>query len=197
MREKLVLIGAGSAMFTGALVTDVVKRGWECELGLVDTDPEALAVAEGLARKVVAAKRAPVSITASTDRREVLPGATVVVTTIAVGGRRAWEQDVFIPRKYGIYQPVGDSVMSGGTSRALRMIPPMVAIAQDVLDLAPFLVAADWRFFYPTDRPSAGWKPAVHAPLRQPNDRRLPSSAQGNGGTDGWALQRGLRHLLR
>ena len=29
-------------------------------------------------------------------------------------------QDVLIPRKYGIYQPVGDSVMPGGTSRALR-----------------------------------------------------------------------------
>ncbi len=44
MREKVVLIGAGSAMFTGALVTDIVKRGWECDLGLVDTDPDALAV---------------------------------------------------------------------------------------------------------------------------------------------------------
>jgi alpha-galactosidase len=137
MKEKLVLIGAGSAMFTGALVTDVVKRGWDCELALVDTDPEALAVAEGLTRKVIAAKRARTKLSASTDRREVLRGATAVVTTIAVGGRRAWEQDVFIPRRYGIFQPVGDSVMPGGTSRCLRMIPPMVGIAEDVLDLAP------------------------------------------------------------
>ncbi|GAH68210.1 unnamed protein product, partial [marine sediment metagenome] len=37
----------------------------------------------------------------------------------------------------GIYQPVGDTVMPGGTSRALRMIPAMVEIARDVLDLAP------------------------------------------------------------
>ncbi len=137
MREKVVLVGAGSAMFTGALVTDVVKRGWECELGLVDIDPDALAIAEGLSKKVIEAKRAPIRLSAATDRRDILPGATVVVTTIAVGGRRAWEQDVFIPRKYGIYQPVGDSVMPGGTSRCLRMIPPMVAIAEDVLDLAP------------------------------------------------------------
>jgi len=82
-------------------------------------------------------KRAPLGVTASLDRREVLPGATVVITTIAVGGRRAWEQDVFIPRRYGIYQPVGDSVMPGGTSRALRMVPPMVDIANDVVELAP------------------------------------------------------------
>jgi len=137
MKDRWVLIGAGSAMFTGALVTDIVQRGWECELGLVDIDPDALAVAEGLTRKVIEARNAPVKLTASTDRKEVLPGATVVITTIAVGGRRAWEQDVFIPRKYGIYQPVGDSVMPGGTSRSLRMIPAMVAIAEDVQELAP------------------------------------------------------------
>ena len=44
---------------------------------------------------------------------------------------------MFIPRKHGIYQPVGDTVMPGGTSRALCMIPSMVQIAEDVLDLAP------------------------------------------------------------
>jgi alpha-galactosidase len=137
MKEKLVLVGAGSAMFTGALLTDIVTRGWECELGLVDTDPDALAVAEGLSKKVIATRDAPVTVSASTDRRDILKGATVVITTIAVGGRRAWEQDVKIPRKHGIYQPVGDSVMPGGTSRCLRVIPPMVEIAKDVQDLAP------------------------------------------------------------
>ena len=98
MKEKLVLIGAGSAMFTGALVSDVADCGWEGELGLVDTDTEALAVAEGLCKKMIKAKRSPLKLSASLDRREVLEGATVVVTTIGVGGRRAWEQDVFIPR---------------------------------------------------------------------------------------------------
>jgi alpha-galactosidase len=137
MREKLVLIGAGSAMFTGALVADVADRGWEGELGLVDANTEALAVAEGLCKKIIAAKRSSLKLSASLDRRDILPGATVVITTIGVGGRRAWEQDVFIPRKYGIYQPVGDSVMPGGTSRSLRMVPPMVAIAKDVVELAP------------------------------------------------------------
>ncbi|UCC69172.1 MAG: alpha-glucosidase/alpha-galactosidase, partial [Armatimonadota bacterium] len=137
MHEKVVLIGAGSAMFTGALVADIAGRGWEGELGLVDTDSDALAVAEGLTKKTIEAKRAPLKISASLDRRDVLPGATVIITTIGVGGRRAWEQDVFIPRKYGIYQPVGDSVMPGGTSRALRMVPPMVDIANDVVELAP------------------------------------------------------------
>jgi len=137
MEERIVLVGAGSAMFTRGLVADLIHCRRPCDLRLVDVDPEALAVAEGLVRKMIEAGKAPITLRASTDRRDVLGGATAVVCTVGVGGRRAWEQDVRIARKYGIYQPVGDSVMPGGTSRALRMIPAMVAIAEDVLDLAP------------------------------------------------------------
>lgn len=137
MNETLVIIGAGSAVFTKGLVSDLLRQEWEGELRLVDIDPRALAVAEKLAAKMLAARKSRVKLSAAVDRREVLRGATAVVCTIGVGGRRAWEQDVFVPRQYGIYQPVGDSVMPGGSSRALRMIPAMVAIAVDVLDLCP------------------------------------------------------------
>jgi alpha-galactosidase/6-phospho-beta-glucosidase family protein len=130
MRERVVLIGAGSVAFTRGLVADLVRQGEPMDLSLVDVDPGELEVAEGLTGKMIQAQRAPVSLRASTDRRDVLAGATAVICTIGVGGRRAWERDVFIPRKYGIYQPVGDSVMRGGSSRALRMIPAMVAVAE-------------------------------------------------------------------
>ncbi|MBD3174653.1 MAG: hypothetical protein GF320_05710 [Armatimonadia bacterium] len=137
MAEKIVLIGAGSAVFTRGLVADLILRGEEAQLALVDIDPRALRIAEGLARKMIESRSAPIELAASTNRREVLEGATAVICMVGVGGRRAWERDVFIPRKYGIYQPVGDTVMPGGTSRALRMVPVMVDIAVDVADLAP------------------------------------------------------------
>ena len=137
MQEKIVLIGAGSVEFTRGIVRDLVSQGEEVDLALVDINPEALAVAENIARKMVEGAGVPIQISASLDRREVLSGATAVICMIAVGGRRAWEQDVFIPRKYGIYQPVGDSITPGGASRAFRMVPAMVSIAEDVLDLAP------------------------------------------------------------
>ena len=138
-RKKIVLVGAGSAMFTQGLVADMILSPdvgpWE--LGLVDIDSQALETAEGVSRRMVEAREADIVVSASTDRCDVLPGADVVVMTVGVGGRRGWEKDVFIPRKYGIYQPVGDSVMPGGISRAMRMIPALVDIARDVRELCP------------------------------------------------------------
>lgn len=136
---KIVLIGAGSARFTQGLVADLIlsPQLGPYELALVDVDPVALEVAEKLTRKLIERAGANILVTSSVDRAELLPGAHYVITTIGVGGRRGWEQDVFIPRKHGIFQPVGDSVMPGGISRAMRMIPAMVAIAKDVKALAP------------------------------------------------------------
>lgn len=144
MIERVVLVGAGSASFTRGLVADLIRRGGEVDLRLVDIDPLALDVAERLVTKMVALAGAPIRVRASVDRRDVLLGATAVICTVGVGGRRAWEQDVFVPRKHGIFQPVGDSVMPGGTSRALRMIPAMVAAAEDVLDLCPGAVFVNY-----------------------------------------------------
>lgn len=135
MTRKVVIIGAGSAVFTQGLVADMILVGGEWDLHLVDVDPANLAVARNVVHRMIEARQAPIQLSATTDRREALPDADVVVSTFGVGGRRAWEQDVFIPRKYGIFQPVGDSVMPGGISRAMRQIPVAAGIAQDVEEL--------------------------------------------------------------
>lgn len=138
-KEKMVLIGAGSAMFTQGIVIDWLHRrpAGEWEIALVDINPVILEATEKLVRRYMLTSDRPAKITAAVERREVLSGATIVISTIGVGSRRAWEQDVFVPRQFGIYQPVGDSVMPGGVSRALRMIPPMVDIARDVERMCP------------------------------------------------------------
>lgn len=138
-RFKFVLIGAGSTVFTQRLVSDLILSGeaerWE--LALVDIDPVTLDAVDRLVRKMLAFKGVNFPIISTTNRREVLKGANFVVTTIAVGGRRGWEVDVQIPRKHQIFQPVGDTAMPGGISRAMRMIPQMVAIAEDIAELCP------------------------------------------------------------
>lgn len=137
--RKIVLLGAGSAMFTKGMVADLILSPelGPVELCLVDIDPAALETAEGLSRRMIEARGEHLTLRAATDRRDVLAGANLVVSAIGVGGRRAWENDAYIPRKYGIFQPVGDSVMPGGISRAMRMIPALVAIAKDVKRLCP------------------------------------------------------------
>jgi alpha-galactosidase len=138
-KRKMVLIGAGSAMFTQGIVIDWMNQKFseDWEIALVDINPVILEATEKLVRRYMLSAGKPAKITASVDRRDALPGATVVITTIGVGSRRAWEQDVFVPRQFGIFQPVGDSVMAGGVSRVLRMVPPMVDIARDVEKLCP------------------------------------------------------------
>jgi len=138
-KKKIVLIGAGSAMFTQGLVFDLMesKIGIKWQLALVDIDPKALEIMRLLCEKMLRAKGSEIELMYSTDRRDVLKGADFVVSTIAVGGRRAWEQDVIIPRKYDIFQPVGDSVGPGGISRAMRMIPAIVDITKDIIKFCP------------------------------------------------------------
>jgi len=174
---KIVLIGAGSAVFTAGLVRDLLSANdlgaWS--LGLVDIQKEALQTAVGLSRQIAAAYETELTIDASTDRRDVLPGADLVVTTIAVGGRRAWELDVQIPRQFGIYQPVGDTVMPGGISRAQRMIPALVAIARDIAALCPEaslfsyanpMTANCWAIRQATGVPVVGLCHGVHDTVR-------------------------------
>jgi alpha-galactosidase len=137
--RKLTIVGAGSAMFTRGLVADAIRsnRGRAWQIALVDTEPVILEAMRSLAARMVDAAGAAIRIAASTDRRDLLPGSDYVVITVGVGGRRSWEQDVVIPRRYGVFQPVGDSVLPGGISRALRMIPALVGIVRDAVALCP------------------------------------------------------------
>ena len=140
MKKKLVLIGAGSVSFTKGLITDLLNRrpgGHDWTIALCDIDEKTLDGTTRLVKKMVEAKGLDIEVISCTDRRNLLPGADYVISTIGVGGRRSWEQDVFIPRKYGVYQPVGDTAMPGGISRAMRMVPAMLAIAKDIRELAP------------------------------------------------------------
>ena len=53
MRERIVLIGAGSAVFTRGLLADLVRSA---DVALVDIDERSLEVAVRLAEKMVEAR---------------------------------------------------------------------------------------------------------------------------------------------
>ena len=137
MKKTIVILGVGSTYFTRGIVESLITKGGEWDVRLVDIDPECLEIATLLSNRLVEAYDAPVKISGSLDRKDVLPGADAVVSTIGVGGRRAWEKDVAIFRQFNIYQSTGDTYGAGGVSRALRTIPPLVEIAQDIEKYCP------------------------------------------------------------
>lgn len=140
-KKILVLLGAGSAVFTRGLLADLISAPdlGPFDIRLVDVDEAALEVAVGLARKMVETegRESSITVAGSSDRLEVLAESDFVVSSVGVGGRPAWETDWEVARRHGVLQPVGDSVMPGGISRAMRTVPVMVEIAEDVCRLAP------------------------------------------------------------
>jgi alpha-galactosidase/6-phospho-beta-glucosidase family protein len=143
---KVVIIGAGSTVFTPGLIVDLVNSPYlrDATVALVDIDHRAVDVMSRLALRIARERGANLHVETATDRREALPGASFVTTTIAVGGAPAWAEDLRIPERHGVYQTVGDTVGPGGVSRALRHIPELVAIAQDIEELSP----EAWLFNY-------------------------------------------------
>jgi len=143
---KTVILGAGSTVFTPGLIADLVNSPHlnDSTVALVDLDPTAVETMTRLAERIARERGVALKIVGATDRRKVLPGATFVTTTIAVGSAKAWAKDVRIPEQYGVYQTVGDTVGPGGVFRALRHVPELVAIARDMEELCPDA----WLFNY-------------------------------------------------
>ena len=140
MNDKVfVLIGAGSTVFTPGLLRDLASSPAfeDFTVRLVDLNPEAAETMAALGRRLADHHGSGIAVQAFTDRREALVGARFVTTTIAVGSAAGWRSDLEIPARHGIPQTVGDSVGPGGVLRALRHIPELVAIAEDIADLAP------------------------------------------------------------
>jgi alpha-galactosidase len=137
--SKIVIIGAGSVVFSKKLIADIIltRELGGSTIALCDIDSENLEIISRLTRRLVIESEADIFIESSTEREAVLPGADYVIQTISIGGRAAWEKDLNIPMNYGIIQTVADKVGPGGISRALRVIPMVVDICHDIQEMCP------------------------------------------------------------
>jgi alpha-galactosidase len=137
---KIVIIGAGSAVFgLGAMTTLLrAERLRGAELALVDIDEPALATMTRLAELMNAAWGAEMSITGTTERRDVLPGADFVIVSVQVGQRETvWEMDYQIPLRHGVRQPYAENGGPGSIAHTARNMPLMLDIARDMEALCP------------------------------------------------------------
>ena len=136
---RIAFIGAGSVEFTRNLLGDILSfpELAGAEIVLHDINEERLATAAAMARWTNAAVGARARISAQLDRRRALDGADFAVNTIEVGGIAATRLDFDIPRKYGLRQTIADTSGVGAVFRALRTIPVMLGIADDMVELCP------------------------------------------------------------
>ena len=136
---KIVAIGAGSLVFGIELLRDVYQTPElrDAELWIVDIDPEAVRRMAGVAAALNAASGYNVTLRATTDRLEALPGADFVITAIAVNRDGAWATDHRLAMKHGFPSVLSENGGPGGLSHTLRAVPPMLAVAKDIERLAP------------------------------------------------------------
>ncbi|MBO9127291.1 MULTISPECIES: alpha-glucosidase/alpha-galactosidase [unclassified Rhizobium] len=138
---KITLIGAGSTVFAQNILGDILSRPAfaDCTISLHDIDADRLSTSEIVTRRICEALKLPkVRIEGTMDRRAALKDARFVILMFQVGGYRpSTVIDFEIPKKYGLRQTIADTLGIGGIFRALRTIPVLKGICEDMQDLCP------------------------------------------------------------
>lgn len=164
---KITIVGAGSTVFTRNLCSDIllVPELQDCTIALMDIDPERLEMARALVQAIADQRGLKTKVEASLDQRKAVKGADFVITTFQQGGLEAYKLDIEIPQKYGVEQCVGDTMGPGGVFRALRTIPVLIELGEDMDEVAPDALLLNyvnpmsancWAFFEATGRPHVG-----------------------------------------
>lgn len=164
---KICLIGAGSAVFTRNLCSDILLAPalQDSTISLMDIDAVRLRRSRDLVQNLVDSRGLGAAVEATTDREEAVRGADYVVTTFQQGGLDAYAMDIEIPQRYGVGQCVGDTLGPGGVFRSLRTIPVLVDLCREMDELAPDalllnyvnpMAANCWAVDAATGRPHVG-----------------------------------------
>jgi alpha-galactosidase len=136
---KIAFVGAGSVTFTRELLSDLLafEELADTHIALFDVDAERLETAAAMARWTDAQLGGRATITTHTQRRAALDGADFAINMVQVGMHAATLLDFEIPARYGLRQTIGDTLGIGGIFRALRTIPVMLGIGEDLAAVAP------------------------------------------------------------
>ncbi len=137
---KIVLIGAGSAQFGYGMLEDIFQseRLKGTHIALLDINEEMVTKVYSRSKEFIESHGLPFTISAGNDRAEALKDADHVIISIEVGDRfELWDQDWKVPQQYGIRQVYGENGGAGGIFHALRIIPPILEICDDIMKICP------------------------------------------------------------
>jgi alpha-galactosidase len=139
MGANITVVGGGSYHWAPRLLADFANTSSlnDAHVVLHDLDAERMMLMQDLGAEIAKRRGIALKVEAEGDRRRALEGAEYVISAFSVGGFDSMQHDIEIPQRYGIRQPIGDSVGPGGIMRALRSIPVLLDIARDIESVAP------------------------------------------------------------
>lgn len=143
MKKRIVLLGAGSGFFRGAIGEIVVTEALaESEIVLYDIDKKAMKVMEAIAGRMAEESGTGMKVSSTTQVGRALNGADFVLSSIGVHGpNNAYHKlDMEVAAKFGIIQTTGDTVGPGGISHGLRIIPIYVNMARKMEKYCPDVI---------------------------------------------------------
>jgi alpha-galactosidase len=137
---KIVLIGAGSVVFTLRMLQDLLYH--QDNLGgativFVDIDERLLDRITNLARQLIGQTNADYTIRHTTDRTEALIDAKYVIISVEIERDRLWQLDWEIPLKHNVHHILGENAGPGGLSHTLRIVPLVLEICRDIERICP------------------------------------------------------------
>src|SRR5205823_6240587 len=78
------------------------------------------------------------------SRRVALERADFVINTVLIGGAPAAARDLELPERFGVRQTVGDTLGIGGIFRAVRTLPFLRDLAEDMAAVCPEAVLLNY-----------------------------------------------------
>ena len=139
MTPRITIVGGGSYHWAPRLLADFANTPSLTGSSVVlhDLDTERMKLMQDLGREMADRRGIAMTVEAEGERRRALDGADFVITAFSVGGFDSMQHDIEIPQRFGIRQPIGDSVGPGGILRTLRSVPVLLDIARDIETVAP------------------------------------------------------------
>ena len=139
MTANITIVGGGSYHWAPRLLADFANTPSLADAHVVlhDLDAGRMQLMRDLGEAIAQRRGIAMDVVAEADRRRALEGADFVITAFSVGGFDSMQHDIEIPQRFGLRQPIGDSVGPGGILRALRSVPVLLDIARDVDAVAP------------------------------------------------------------
>ncbi len=137
MTKTYVYYGGGSSRAAGTMASFINHASHfdGAHFILVDIDADRLKIVLKLAQKMAREAQANFTISATTDGREALRGADIVLTSFRPGGFEARYFDESIPLKHGV---LGQETQGpGGFFMALRTINAIKTIVNDMEEICP------------------------------------------------------------